>query len=155
MSRKESPGVLLHEFMCLVHEVADDHAMAVLQDSGLTLPQMIALDLLRRDQPRAIGFLARELRLSLSATSTLIQRLVDLELVTRTEDPTDRRHKQIALTRAGATLSDRLTAGRTQGLGRGLTQLPDALRAELVDVLARATDHLRERRDSARRRRSE
>lgn len=147
--------MLLHDFMCLVHEVADDHALAVMQEAGLTLPQIVVLDLLRRGTPMAIGDLAAALRLSMSATSALIQRLVEDELVTRTEDPADRRQKQIALTRTGAATSDRMTAGRTQGLGRGLAHLPEDLRGELVDVLGRATDHLRERRDLARRRRSE
>ena len=129
----------------MVHlDVAGDtNALAVMHESGLTLPQVVTLTLLQRDGAMALSPISESLRLSLSATSSLVQRLVEQELVTRTEDPDDRRQKRIALTRRGAALIERLQHERVSALGRGTSKLPATLRAELLDVAARVVAHLR------------
>jgi DNA-binding MarR family transcriptional regulator len=111
--------------------------------SGITLPQIVTLTLLRRDGAMAVSPIAERLRMSLSATSSLVQRLVEQQLVTRTEDPDDRRQKRIELTGGGARLIERLQLERVSALGRGAAKLPVVLRSELLDVANRAVAHLR------------
>lgn len=120
-------------------------ALALMHASGVTLPQIVTLTLLEQAGTMALSPIALRLRLSLSATSALVQRLVEENLVTRTEDPDDRRQKRITLTRAGAALIARLQTERVSALGRGAAKLPAALRSELLDVASRAVGHLRGR----------
>jgi DNA-binding MarR family transcriptional regulator len=90
-----------------------------------------------------ITHLADALGLSMSATSALIQRLVDANFVHREEMEVDRRQKCITLTRAGTVLIDRVSAQRAAEIGRGVAGLPPPLREELLAVLERVVDHLR------------
>lgn len=95
-----------------------------LREHGLSLPQMATLHHLHAAGPAPVSDLSRHLNLSLTATSHLVQRLVSKGLVTRTEDPHDRRRKRVALdeagrelvalshTRAGAALEDLLAGVR-------------------------------------------
>lgn len=75
-----------------------------LQETGLSLPQMATLHYLHAEGPKPISGIARHLNLSLTATSHSVQRLVSKGLVTRTEDPRDRRRKAVALDEGGRKL---------------------------------------------------
>jgi DNA-binding MarR family transcriptional regulator len=124
---------------------AETTALALMHEAGLTLPQMVALSMLRHAGPSPITAVADKLGLSMSATSTLVQRLVEEDLVTRTEDPDDRRQKLVDISKPGATLIDRLTAERSAELSRGLAALPPELRDDFLDVLGRVVENLREK----------
>jgi DNA-binding MarR family transcriptional regulator len=120
-------------------------ALGAMHESGLTLPQIVVLHVLQRG-PSRISTLSEYLHLSMSATSSLVQRLFEEALITRDEDPDDRRQKRVELTRKGEALIDHLDRERAEGVSRGLAQLPAPLRAELVDVATRVLEHLKERR---------
>jgi DNA-binding MarR family transcriptional regulator len=142
-------GQLIHEVNALLHAVghqgvaAETSALSHVHEAGLTLPQMITLTTLRHDGPAAITSISERLGLSMSAASTMVQRLVEQEFVTRTEDPDDRRHKRVELTKEGAAVFDRLLQQRSIELSRGVSTLPPDLRDELLDVCTRVVDHLR------------
>lgn len=150
MKGRPTPGQLVHELQVRLGLVgrdgpaAETSALALMHEAGLTLPQVVVLSILHHAGESQITALAEILGLSMSATSTLVQRLVESELVTRTEDPDDRRQKRIALTRAGATLIDRVSTQRAAEIGRGVSSLPPPLRTELLDVLGRVVEHLRD-----------
>jgi DNA-binding MarR family transcriptional regulator len=149
VTRRPSPGQLVHELHVALGFAgrkgvgAEASALALMHDAGLTLPQVVVMSILQHIGESQVTFLAETLGLSMSATSTLVQKLVESDMVTRTEDPDDRRQKRIALTRAGATLIDRVSTQRAAEIGRGVAALPPTLRAELLDVLGRVVDHLR------------
>jgi DNA-binding MarR family transcriptional regulator len=142
MAPRPPPGALLHELFTRLDGSRGGRAIEVMHEAGLTLPQIVVLHALTGGE-RAVGALADHLSLSMSATSTLVQRLVEAGLVSRTENPDDRREKQVALTRPGTVLIERIASERSRALARGLDALPAALRDELLDVLGRALDHLR------------
>jgi DNA-binding MarR family transcriptional regulator len=73
-------------------------------NSHLTLTQIKILMLLMRHGNVSGGELARLLGVGLAALSGMIDRLVVLDLVTRTEDLNDRRVRRIGLTKAGNDL---------------------------------------------------
>jgi DNA-binding MarR family transcriptional regulator len=146
---RRSPGQLVHELQVLLGLAgrhgppAESSALAVMHEAGLTLPQVVAMSIVHHTGASQVTAIAELTGLSMSAASTLVQRLVEMELVTRTEDPDDRRQKRIELTRAGATLIERLSTLRAAEIGRGVAALPAPLRTDLLDVLGRVVDHLR------------
>jgi DNA-binding MarR family transcriptional regulator len=79
--------------------------------------------------------LARHLGVGLAATTGIVDRLVGQGLVTRTEDPDDRRVRRIELTADGAALVGRLRDAGLERMRRLLDRLDDATLADLERVL--------------------
>lgn len=114
-------------------------AFAEQYDLGFTqLKLMFALS--NADGPQPIGHLAETIGSSLPATGRAVDGLVRHELVTRTEDPTDRRVKRIEPTELGASSMDAIYATRVATLNEILKQLSD----EQVDALSAALAPLRQ-----------
>ena len=61
------------------------------EESDMTIPQIKALGLLQRMGPLRMGGIALYLGRALSATTTVVDRLVEKNLVSRGSDPRDRR----------------------------------------------------------------
>ena len=72
----------------------------------LTIAQAKALALLERQGPARMGAIASHLETGLSAATTLVDRLVEKELVQRVSDPTDRRLVICELTDTGRSAID-------------------------------------------------
>lgn len=136
-------GQLMPELMRLLHRDVTGENLARMNDHSLTLPQLVALQVLREDAPCSISSLCEVLRLSTSATSHLIDRLVDRGLVAREEDPSDRRQKRLTLTAAGRALVDDIAATRIQDLARGLGSVDPALLDALSDLVEQIIAQLR------------
>ncbi len=111
-------------------------------EAGLSMPQMVTLFMLRKRGSSTISALADKLNLSLAATSHLVDRMVQQQLVERKEDVTDRRQKQVALAPGGATLLDRLLEARLHESGQLLAALPADLHDRLEHVLAQVVEQL-------------
>lgn len=106
--------------------------------SHVTMSQLKILMLLSRHGAISGGELARLLGVGLAALSGMIDRLVQQDLVARTEDQRDRRVRRIGLTRAGSKLiGDIFDAGQER-----MRTLLSRLSAEELEVIARATDLL-------------
>src|SRR5438874_6779257 len=101
-------SLLINDLMSHVHRRSAGDTLAIMNEAGLTMAQLVALHGLAHTGPQSVSKVASCLRLSPAATSHLINRLVLARLVGRTEDPIDRRHKRIAITAAGRALVDRL-----------------------------------------------
>ncbi len=71
---------------------------------GLSVTQIAALFQIRRKGTSSVSDIGDELQVTNPAASQLLERLVQQGLVARTEDPIDRRLKQIALTKRGESL---------------------------------------------------
>lgn len=146
ISNAAGSGQIIHDLMVAMMDAEagpDGTPLALMHEAGLGLPEVVALDRLRHAGPASIGELATLLGLSMSATSSLVQRLVAGGLADRREDPADRRAKQVSLTSRGQAAIGRLATARAEAMNRGLARLPRALRAELIDVAARAIAALR------------
>ena len=101
---------LIDEMMSHIHRRSADDTLAVMNEAGLTMAQMVALHLLTHLGPVSVSSIAACLKLSPPATSHLVDRMVVAGLVGRSEDPIDRRHKRIAITAEGPR-ADRAHAG--------------------------------------------
>lgn len=85
----------------------------------------------------SMSALASQLQVGLSATSGLVDRLVEHGYLARQEDPADRRQQLVSVTGAGRAVVDRFrefSADRLGELLRGLA--PDELDALLVGLTA-------------------
>jgi len=106
--------------------------------SHLTLSQFKILMLLARHGNVSGGELARLLGVGLAALSGMIDRLVQQDLVARTEDLRDRRVRRIGLTRKGGELIGSIfNAGEAR-----MRAILSRLSAEELDVVARASQLL-------------
>ena len=92
--------------------------LRVIDESGLTFAQMkVLVDLTSPDEDaRTVTALSEELGISVASASRAADGLVRKRLVTRVEDPDDRRVKRLALTAKGQRLADRIISARLAGL---------------------------------------
>jgi DNA-binding MarR family transcriptional regulator len=106
---------------------------------SLTRAQLRILVRLQQDGPTAVGQLASQLSVTLPSITATVDRLVQQGLVTREDDPNDRRRVINRLTPNGDALIDRLQEGKRARLIAALDRLsPDDL-----DMLARGLTELR------------
>jgi DNA-binding MarR family transcriptional regulator len=103
-------------------------------NSHLTLTQIKILMLLSRHGTVSGGELAGMLGVGLAALSGMIDRLVALDLVARTEDLRDRRVRRIGLTRAGSELIGGILDAGTEKMRKLLSRLS----AEELTYVAKA-----------------
>lgn len=134
-SSAERTTELLRELFSFILQRSAGEMLRVMSELGLSMPQMVALHMLRNCGPYTISALAEKLSLSLAATSHLVDRMVHQGLVARTEDAADRRQKQVAIAPAGLSLLERLVAARLAETNQVITLLPPDLRAQLEGVL--------------------
>ncbi len=71
------------------------------KEKGLSIPQIGALFRIFQRGNRNVSDIGEELGITNAAASQMLERLVQQGLILRSEDPTDRRQKQIVLTDKG------------------------------------------------------
>ena len=132
----------LGEMLGLVSRRVSAGGMQLMADSGLTMPQIIALHALRWMGPMSIGGLGEHIRLSVSATSHLVERLVEKSMVERTEDPDDRRQKRVAIAPGGVEFTDRMHAARQEEFLQAVKTFDPEFRGQLANILEAAVQQL-------------
>jgi DNA-binding MarR family transcriptional regulator len=113
-----------------------------MSEASVTLQQVLLLRALAEGSGSTPSELAAALNMSLPSVSQMIDRLHQLNLVTRAEMEEDRRKKRIAPTRAGQALLRRLYEARSAEYEAGVAPLSGRVRGELRSVLAQALDEL-------------
>jgi DNA-binding MarR family transcriptional regulator len=112
-------------------------------DLHLTMPQLKMLFAIDWLGPVPMSQLAAFLRVSVSAATGLLDRLVEQGLAQRETDPRDRRVVRAAATERGVTLARELRSAGTDRLGQILEHLSaDELRtcASALELINRAAD---------------
>ena len=114
-------------------------------DLGLTFPMVIALHVIAFDGTQTMTTLVDHLALSTSATSHLIQRLVELGLVERRDHQDDRRQKVVVLTDTGRSFVTTMVNSRFAEMHDSIRPLSATTRQRLhdalVDVVAELSHH--------------
>lgn len=118
----------------LRHSIED--MTSLLQEHALSLPQVGALQFVRVAGPQSVSEIANHLNLSLGATSHLIDRLVQRNVLARHEDPDDRRRKRVSLDEGGHALMREIERRSTESLQSLLEPAEPASVAALVDAVA-------------------
>lgn len=118
---------------------------ALLRELQLSMPQMGTLHFLAAEGGQSVSAIADHLDLSLGATSHLVDRLVQRDLLTRIEDPHDRRQKRVAIAPAGAALVQGIQQRAAVAFEELLEPLPSELRERFertaLEVLAALAPH--------------
>jgi DNA-binding MarR family transcriptional regulator len=138
---KDPVGELLLALVDRVSHRGGD-TLALMNEAGITLPQVLFLSRLRQAGGSTASDLAERLNMSLPAISQMVDRLFHLGLLTRAEDAEDRRRKRLATTPRAEQLLDRLTRARANEYSKGTARLSPAVRKELAAALAKAVREL-------------
>jgi len=116
--------------------------LRVIEESGLSMTQCKALlelgGIAESAEPRQVSDLAERFGVSVPSMSRAVDALVKKKLVTRLEDPDDRRVRRVAITAKGKQLVDTLLVVRQAGLEAFAESLSAAQRRKLdaaVDAL--------------------
>lgn len=136
------PAVLFQRLIGLANRETAGASTMFMYESGLTFPQIIVMYALTWLGPQPISTLAQRLRLSLGATSQLVDRLVEGEWVAREEDPDDRRVRLVRMRPHGKQFMDRLNEIRRRELSEAFDRLPPRVRDRLTEVLRDAVECL-------------
>ena len=110
------------------------------KSTGLTMPQFSILMQLYHKGPCGMSEISEGFGISPAAASQLVDKLVHSNLIARTEDPKDRRAKQIALTLQGKQVIEKGIAERY----RWMEELESALSGEEKVNVAEAFEILNE-----------
>jgi DNA-binding MarR family transcriptional regulator len=106
---------------------AKHNLMRITEEHGLKPMQAHLLSYLSADEPASMRQLSGALMCDASNITGIVDRLETQGLITRTEDPADRRVKMIALTAAGAERRDAL-----------ITELSESLQSRIATSLSPA-----------------
>lgn len=132
-----------------------DTMVGFVEQYDLSFTQMKLMFVLQSSHsPQPIGHIAELVGASLPSAGRAVDGLVRNELVTRTEDPEDRRVKRIELTPLGASAMDTIQESRVKTLvgflkeleGDQLADLSSAI-LPLKTVACQATEELHETED--------
>jgi len=105
-----------------------------MDETGLSFSQIIVLMRLSHKGKSDISAIGDQLGVTNAAASQAVNRLVQLGLIERTEDPVDRRAKRLTLTQKGRTLIEKGIEARCKWI-EGLT---DALTPEQQNLIISA-----------------
>ena len=122
-------------------------AIRAMDDHELSVAQMATLMLLDAEGSSTVSDLANDLGRSLSATSRLLDQLVRRDLVSRQEDPRDRRVKRVALAEQGQALIGQVQRRRAEAQLSVMAVLSEAERVDVMramELLAEAATRRRE-----------
>lgn len=131
----------LEEFLTRIARSTQTGGIDRLVELDLTLSQartMLILGLAR--EPWPLSRIAEELGLSQASTGRNVDGLVALDLVSRTENPDDRRVKLVALTEAGRAAMDAHYAPKRAAVRAFTERLPAHLAGDLEAAIRGALD---------------
>jgi DNA-binding MarR family transcriptional regulator len=91
----------LREWTSVLMRRSIHHLLLYSKESGLSMSQIGALQMIRHRGVSGVSGMGSNLGITSAAASQMLERLVHQGLVVRSEDPRDRRVKQIVLTQEG------------------------------------------------------
>lgn len=109
----------------------------------LTIPQIRTLVTIGREGPLPISHLSQLLHSDESVISRAVHSLVDKELVSRSEDPQDRRRKTVAITDTGSDLLQQMWEIHIQVMHELVDDFPNA--DELAPLLQQLLTHIQQK----------
>lgn len=136
------PRTPLHSFHAAVMRQIIGDLSVTIQQYDLTPAQLSTLFRLRGQGALRVSDIAARLGLSSGTTSHLVERLVQRELVVRTEHSLDRRGREISLSPTGQEFLEAFDAELNDSLGRLVSQVPPDVLERLTDVLREVLPHL-------------
>jgi DNA-binding MarR family transcriptional regulator len=115
----------------------------LLRGRGVSLSQFSVLMRLQHGGGCGVSDIGMYLGVSNPAASQLIDRLVEMNLLERSEDPADRRQRRLALTTQGQALLQEVIETRLRWLQNLAAALPPAEQPQVARTLALLTEAAR------------
>ncbi|MEN8242713.1 MAG: MarR family transcriptional regulator [Chloroflexota bacterium] len=125
----------LHEFRTVFMRHSMHHALRHSRGSGCSMSQLGTLMIIHRRGTRTVSDIGEELGVSNAAASQMLDRLVQEGLIFRTEDPDDRRVKQIKLTDQGSQRLQESIEARHSWLKEIALELSDPEKEKITQAL--------------------
>ncbi|MDP1779012.1 MAG: MarR family transcriptional regulator [Anaerolineales bacterium] len=105
------------------------------KSTGLSMPQFSILMQLHHKGPCGLSEIGERFDISAAAASQLVDKLVQAGYLARTEDPTDRRAKLLALSDKGKELINQGTEERHRWMGDLTSKLSTEEQGKVVEAL--------------------
>lgn len=121
-------------FTEVLHETITDKPLREMK-AGITPSLAHALQFVHQHGVCSVRDMAHGLSMTLPAASQLVNRLVEKEWVTRSDNKQDRRLSEIRLTDQGHELASEIRARRVEGMSRILDRMDPGCRRTLVESL--------------------
>lgn len=137
MQRKFSVEDRIARALRQIVRAIDLHSRAMLQQHGLTAPQLATLLEISRLQPVSTGTLAAEIHLGSATLTGILDRLEERGLVRRTRHAEDRRSVLLSLTPQGAELFACAPSQLCEAFSTRLAELPEWEQTSLLSALQR------------------
>jgi DNA-binding MarR family transcriptional regulator len=118
----------------------DLHSRVLLQDFGLTAPQLTTLSAIRRLQPVTAGRIAREVHLGQPTVTGVLNRLEKRGLIERVRGDHDRRSVNVSLTPDGERVLDHAPSLLQDQFQAELANLQEWERTQMLATLQRIAD---------------
>ena len=144
MSKADPFLVALKEWLGVSMHRSFHHLICHVRENGLSMSQWGALVHIHRMGHSGVTDLGEHLGVSSPAASQMLDRLVQQGLILRTEDPSDRRAKQIVLTEEGLRVLKGGTPARQKWLQELAGALSDAEKESVTEALALLTEKARQ-----------
>jgi DNA-binding MarR family transcriptional regulator len=152
MSTSEQFSQVLQEWVGVAMRRSTVDMMQAMKESGLSMPQLSSLIGLYYRKMCGVSDLGSLLGVTNAAASQMVERLVQLGLLDRTEDPLDRRGKNITLTPKGQELIHKNLDARRKWMEDLTTALTPEEQQSIITALkllthaARTLEHQQERK---------
>ena len=144
MSQADPFLVALQKWLGVSMHRSFRHLLCYARESGLSMSQLGALFHIHRMGHSGVTDLGEHLGVTSPAASQMLDRLVEQGLILRTEDPSDRRAKQIVLTEEGLRVLEQSMPARQMWLQELAGALSDSEKASVTEALALITERARE-----------
>jgi len=123
----EFAGIFSRHFVVQMRKIMDE--------MGLSNSQLISLMHMSRQGSCGISQIATQLGKTDAASSQMVQRLVDMNLVKRVESSQDRRAKQISLTKKGQEIVEQIVKNRRELIEEIVKRLPAEQRKATIESI--------------------
>jgi DNA-binding MarR family transcriptional regulator len=126
---------ILHEWTAMFMHRSFKDFKRFLDGADLSPSQANTMMRLYHTHTCSVSAVSEQLGVTAAATSQLVDRLVQMQLVSRMEDPADRRNKLLALTSHGKQLLERAIKARSQWLEELANHLTPAQQENIAVAL--------------------
>ena len=137
-AKHENLTELLNQFAGLTMHINMIYNMQFMQEHDLSFTHLNTLFLIHRASCTNIHCLADHLGVTKAAVSQMVDRLVESGLISRKEDPIDRRSKLICLSETGESLVQKAFLTRRKwvpDLAASLTETQEQLACQIFEIM--------------------
>lgn len=142
-SANEICDEVLSTIRMIIREV-DTYSKRLMVKSGVTGPQLVILKHIYRNKHITTTALAEDVSLSQSTATSILDRLVDRNLVKRIRDTEDKRKWLLELTKAGIKTVESTPSLARDGFFEDFSTLPKWQQTQILGSLQRVASMLQE-----------